>query len=95
MNLAQFLRDRHTRYPDKTALIFGGDSWTHDEVDSLTERLAANLLAAGLLPGDRVALHMGNCPELVFATYGCFKAGAIVVPINERMGPSEIEYFYC
>jgi len=58
MNLAQFLRDGHARYPDKTALIFGGDSWTHDEVDSLTERLATNLLAAGLLPGDRVALHM-------------------------------------
>ena len=55
--------------------------------------MAANLLAQGLEPGDRVAFHMGNCPELVFSYYGCFKVGAIVVPINERMVPSEIEYF--
>ena len=93
MTLARFLRDGHTHHPEKTALIFGGHAWTYAEVDTLTDRLAANLLAQGLEPGDRVALHMSNCPELVFSYYGCFKAGAIAVPINERMGPSEIEYF--
>jgi long-chain acyl-CoA synthetase len=93
MTLARFLRDGHTHYPEKSALIFGEKAWTYAEVDTLTDRLAANLLTQGLKPGDRVAFHMGNCPELVFVTYGCFKAGAIVVPINERMGPSEIENF--
>ena len=68
-------------------------TWTYAEVDTLTDRLATNLLAQGVEPGDRVALHMRVCPELVFSYYGCFKAGAIAVPINSRMGPSEIEYF--
>ncbi len=93
MTLARFLRDGHTHHPEKTALIFGEHAWTYAEVDTLTDRLATNLLAQGLKPGDRVALHMGNCPELVFSYYGCFKVGAIAVPINNRMGPSEIEYF--
>lgn len=93
MTLAGFLRDGHTHHPEKTALIFAKHAWTYAEVDTLTDRLAANLLAQGLEPGDRVALHMSNCPELVFSYYGCFKAGAIAVPINPRMGPSEIEYF--
>ncbi len=93
MTLARFLRDGHTHHPEKTALIFGENAWTYAEVDTLTDRLAANLLGQGLEPGDRVALHMSNCPELLFSYYGCFKAGAIAVPVNERMGPSEIEYF--
>ena len=93
MTLARFLRDGHTHHPEKTALIFGEHAWTYGELDILTDRLATNLLAQGLKPGDRVALHMSNCPELVFSYYGCFKVGAIAVPINTRMGPSEIEYF--
>ena len=93
MTLAGSLRDGHTRHPEKTALIFGDHAWTYAEVDTLTDRLATNLLAQGVEPGDRVALHMSNCPELVFSYFGCFKAGAIAVPINTRMGPSEIEYF--
>ena len=93
MTLGSFLGDERTHHPEKTALIFGENAWTYAELDTLTDRLAANLLAQGLEPGDRVALHMSNCPELVFGYYGCFKAGAIAVPINERMGPSEIEYF--
>ena len=92
MTLARFLRDGHTHHPEKTALIFAEHAWTYAEVDTLTGRLATNLLAQGFEPGDRVALHMSNCPELVFGYYGCFKAGAIAVPINARMGPSEIEY---
>ena len=93
MTLARFLRDGHTHHPEKPALIFGEQTWTYAEVDTLTDRLATKLLAQGLKPGDRVALHMSNCPELVFSYYGCFKVGAIAVPINPRMGPSEIEYF--
>ena len=92
MTLARSPRDGHTHHPEKTALIFGENAWTYAEVDTLTDRLAADLLAQGLEPGDRVALHMNNCPELVFGYYGCFKAGAIAVPINARLGPSEIEY---
>ncbi len=93
MTLGSFLGDERTHHPEKTALIFAEQTWTYAEVDTLTDRLATNLLAQGLKPGDRVALHMSNCPELVFSYYGCFKVGAIAVPINERMGPSEIEYF--
>ena len=54
---------RIIHHPEKTALIFGEHTWTCAEIDILTDRLAANLLAQGLKPGDRVALHMSNCPD--------------------------------
>ncbi len=67
MTLARCLRDGHTHHPEKTALIFAEHAWTCAEVDTLTDRLATNLLAQGVKPEDRVALHMSNCPELVFS----------------------------
>jgi acyl-CoA synthetase (AMP-forming)/AMP-acid ligase II len=52
-------------------------------------RIANALIAAGLAPGDRVAILARNCPELVCFYYGAFKAGAVPVPLNYRLAPAE------
>jgi long-chain acyl-CoA synthetase len=54
--------------------------------------MAANLLAKGIRNGDRVALRFHNVPEFALAYVGCFKAGAIAVPINHRLRAPEIQY---
>ena len=55
MTLARLLRDGHTHHPEKTALIFGEHTWTYAEIDILTDRLAANLLArAQLIYSQRI-----------------------------------------
>ncbi len=46
----------------------------------------------GVRTGDRVAIVLANSPELVFCYYGCFKIGAIAVPINNRFAEPELEY---
>jgi acyl-CoA synthetase (AMP-forming)/AMP-acid ligase II len=50
------------------------------------------LLEAGIAPGDRVALFMPNCPELVIAYLACFAAGVVAVPLNTRYRAPEVAY---
>ena len=45
-------------------------------------RVAAKLRAAGLKPGDRLAIYAENRPGFVYAYLGGLRAGAIVVTVN-------------
>lgn len=80
------------RSPGKTAIAYGADAWTFSEFHRLSENLAQNLLSAGAEPGDRIALHLLNEPELALAVVGCLKAGFTVVPVNTRLKGREIDY---
>jgi len=92
MSLVTGLRHTCDRSPDKLAVICGDQSWTYAEFDRLTDSVAGRLLCAGVRPGDRVAFHLLNVPELALGYVGCFKAGAIAVPVNSRLKGREIEY---
>ncbi len=52
---------------------------------------AAGLQAAGVEPGDRVALMLPTCPDYFFAFYGTLLAGAVPVPVYPPARPSELE----
>jgi acyl-CoA synthetase (AMP-forming)/AMP-acid ligase II len=92
MLIGQMLRDTRRRLPDKTALWFGDRNWSYAALDDATDRIAAALLAASVRAGDRVALFMPNCPELLLGYFACFKIGAITVPLNYRYRQSEAHY---
>ncbi len=92
MSLVDHLRRACSANSSQVALIAGERRWTYDELDAATDRLAAGLAALGVQRGDRIALMLANCPELVLAYYACFKLGAISVPINNRFAAPEIEY---
>lgn len=92
MSLVDHLRRACRVDASHKALVAGPRHWTYGQLDEVTDRLAASLLRLGLQPGDRVALQLGNCPELIMAYYACFKLGAISVPINTRFAAAEIEY---
>ncbi|MCB0916140.1 MAG: acyl--CoA ligase [Actinobacteria bacterium] len=53
-------------------------------------RAAAALHAQGIRPGDRVALWMTNRPELVECYLGCFLAGAVIMPVFNKMTEHEL-----
>lgn len=73
------------------ALIAGDDTWTYDRLARYIRRLSQGLLAQGLKPGNRVALHMTNKPETVAAYYACMLTGMIAVPLNNRLTRAELE----
>jgi long-chain acyl-CoA synthetase len=92
MNIPAALNRSRTRNPQKLAIIFGERSWSYAELDELTDKLAANLLNAGVQRGDRIAFHLVNGPELAMGYIACLKTGGIAVPINARLKGPEIDY---
>ncbi len=68
--------------PEATAFIFREEVWTYHRLAEESERVAHGLAANGVKPGDRVALHMQNRPEIIVAYYACYRLGAIAAPLR-------------
>src|SRR5437763_5734318 len=86
------LSDAARRYPHRTAIRFFGRSTSYAQLDALANRFANALLALGVRKGERVALLMPNCPQMVLAYYGGVRAGAGIVPTSPLYVESELEH---
>lgn len=89
---SEYIREWAQLTPEKTALSFYGRDLTYDELNQLIDRFAWALIDMGVEKGDRVAIHMENCPQFVISYFGAHRAGAIVVPINPMFKQAELEY---
>jgi len=67
---------------DAVALAMGDERMTYAELAQLSDRLAAQLIAAGCAPGDRVGLLVPKCPLAIVAMHAVLKAGAVYVPLD-------------
>jgi long-chain acyl-CoA synthetase len=76
--------------PDHPAIVRTGLTLTFAELDDRADRFARGMVAAGLEPGDRVALLLANAGETFEAVLGCARAGLVVVPLNWRLSPAEL-----
>jgi len=74
---------------------FSGDRrvWTYAQFADRVARFAAGLHARGVRPGERVLVHLDNCPEAVIAWFGCAWMGAVAVTTNARSSADELSYF--
>jgi carnitine-CoA ligase len=78
----EMLRRQAERHSSRPLFICGGEQWTFAQARDIAARHAGTLLAAGIAPGDRIALLCGNRPELLGLVLGCAWAGAVSVPLN-------------
>ncbi len=88
-NLADSLHDTAARLPDRPALL-GAATLTYRELDARVDEVAGAFQGAGLAPGDRVALLLGNSGYFVEAFYGALRAGLVAVPVNNTFTAEEI-----
>jgi acetyl-CoA synthetase len=63
---------------------------TYRELLTEVNRAAGGFRALGVGRGDRVALFMPMCPELVIAFFAVMKVGAIVLPLFSGYGPDAV-----
>jgi long-chain acyl-CoA synthetase len=91
-NLALILSESARSAPDRPVAVFDGGQLTYRQLDQASDRVAANLAAAGIKPGDRVALQLPNIPQFLISYFGILKAGAVVVPLNVLLRAPEIAY---
>ena len=66
----------------ETALEFCDREWTFGELEANSNRLAHHLIANGFQAGDRLAVYLANCVELIEAYLAAIKLGLIFTPIN-------------
>ncbi|GLC27718.1 class I adenylate-forming enzyme family protein [Roseisolibacter agri] len=78
--------------PSRVALVDDthGARLTYAALDAASWAWAHVLRAAGVTTGDRVALLAGTRAECVALFYGCLRLGAVLVPLNWRLAPSEL-----
>ena len=80
------------RYRDKTALRWGETAWSYRALDHAACQAGADLLAAGLQPGDRVVAYGRNSDRYLIAWLGCCKAGLVHVSANYALTALELRY---
>lgn len=92
MNLGRYVRRTAGHQPDAEAVICGKTRLTYAELDDHSDRLAVALRGLGLHQGDRVATLAANRAELVVTEIALYKAGLVRVPINARLGATEVAH---
>ncbi|HPN87431.1 MAG TPA: AMP-binding protein, partial [Smithella sp.] len=78
-------------YPDKAALIFFGSEMTFLELSLVSKSFANALAELGIKKGDRVGLHLPNCPQYLIAYFAVLSLGGIVVNLNPLYTPDELK----
>ncbi|MFC2046032.1 long-chain fatty acid--CoA ligase [Chloroflexota bacterium] len=98
--LDRLLAESAARYPEHPAIIFGSavgsrvidQAMSYRQLDDAVNRFAAAMQKLGVKKGDRVAMFLPNCPQLVIAYYGTMRAGGIAVPSNFLYTADEMEH---
>lgn len=98
LDLPGMLDTQARRWGDKAFLIwspFTGEehTWSYRSFAAEVRRVAAGLAAKGIQAGDRVLIHLDNCPELLFVWFACATLGAVGVLSNTRSTGDDIAYF--
>jgi fatty-acyl-CoA synthase len=79
-------------FPERVAIVDGDRRFTYEQFADRARRLAGALAARGVAPGDRVAALCANSSTMLEMHHGVPWAGAVLVPLNVRLSPEELEY---
>jgi fatty-acyl-CoA synthase len=88
-----FLQRTAAIHPGRVAIVHGdGRRIAYGELEERCHRLANALRDRGLAHGDRVAVLSPNAPAILEAHFGVPLAGGVLVAINTRLAPPEIDH---
>ncbi|MFE0419513.1 amino acid adenylation domain-containing protein [Streptomyces tendae] len=82
--LHDLFEEQALRTPDRPAVVTGpgGPSMTFGRLDGAANQVARALRAAGVCPGERVAVVVERGPLLLVSVLGVLKAGGAYVPVD-------------
>lgn len=94
MNLAEHVLRAGTACPDKLAMAVIGpsnaDRWSYARLRAAVLGCATGLVQAGLAPGDRLLMRLGNTPAFPITYLGAITAGIIPVPTSAMLTAREV-----
>ena len=74
-------------------ILADGRTLSGDAFHRLAARQAGALVAAGLVPGDRLAVQVEKSPEALALYAACVMSGVVFLPLNTGYKADELEYF--
>jgi amino acid adenylation domain-containing protein len=77
--------------PEQLAIQAPSESLTYAQLDALGNRFANAFLAAGIVAGDRVGIHLPRSPRGVAAMLGALRIGAIYIPLDPGSPPQRMQ----
>ena len=89
---AEKFRETVAEFGNKPALIYMGTKITYNQIDKLSNQLAAYLIKQGLKPGDVVGLCMANVPANYISVVAVQKAGCVSTGLSPLLMPDEMEH---
>src|SRR3984893_14788705 len=90
MDLSDLIERNAAFTPDKSAIIFEGESLSYAAFNARIEQTARALKAEfGVSRGDRGAILSLNRPDYLVLLYACARLGAMLVPLNWRLAAAE------
>ncbi len=66
------------------------EAWSYTRLAETTNQLANGLIKMGINPGDRVAVLMGQRPEIVAAYMAVLSVNAVVMPLPAALGAGQL-----
>ncbi len=95
-NMAAYVLHEGAAHPDKAALAVIGparaERWSYARLIAAVRGTATGFLQAGLRPGDRVLMRLGNHPSFPIAYLGAIAAGLVPVPTSAMLTAPEITH---
>ncbi|WP_305039796.1 beta-ketoacyl synthase N-terminal-like domain-containing protein, partial [Frankia sp. CiP3] len=91
--MSEIVRMNAARLGGKIAYSDSRGSVTYADLDRDTARLAGHLAVLGVEPGDRVALFLGGCVEMIESYLGVARAAGIGVPLSPNCTQDELRHF--
>ncbi|MCK9592449.1 MAG: AMP-binding protein [Methanoregula sp.] len=92
MFVHEFLKNSAKKYPEKTALIWGDQQLTYQELDAMAGRCASALREQGIQKGDRVVIVNPNSVETIAALFGVLKAGGVFLVVHHSIKEKKLTY---
>lgn len=93
-NLAEYVLAAGAGTPDRIALqvlrLTGAERWSYGRLTAAVRGIGTGLLRAGLAPGDRLMLRLGNTVDFPLAYLGAIAVGVVPVPTSSQLTGPEI-----
>lgn len=90
--MKNWLQQRAHLTPNRVALVFENQEWTYEELDTEVRSLSRKLSGKGVREGNHIAFLMDNHPETVMLIHALHYLNAVMVPLNKRLSPAELDY---
>ena len=90
ITMYQLFEEKANRWSEHTSLIFMGKKMTYSELKEKVDTFSCALHKLGVKKGDKVAIFMPNCPQVVISYLATLRLGTVVVMCNPMYTEDEL-----